>query len=288
MKTSLLLIKDKIDFDFDVTYKNKQGNWSKWHKISEWYSLHDFDPNYRQIFPNEIVLETDLNKDSNFSIMKQIINILNKNNISYVVFFSGNKSYHVHVFFSDLSNFCDELRTKLKKKWCEVLFKDKDFFGLIDSSNFGKRSLILIPDAINPKTGQKKSLVCNSVHTDLNVLSGEVVSSVSFSCVLKKFDKFTGAPDFCGACELALREKFPEGCRHNNLSVNVVPYLSQFNNYEELKEKYLFIQFGGSRVNDLKGWEDKKSSFNCKQLQLYMKSIGKGLVCDLCLLEGII
>jgi hypothetical protein len=288
LKETLHNIKSNLGKSFVVAYKNKQGNWSRWLELDDWYSKFDYDPNYRQILPNEIVVETDLSREENEVIANKIIKILNKNNFSYLNYFTGNKSYHIHLFFDDLNNFEDRKRTFLKKEWLKYYFDKEDYFVLIDSTNFGARSLIQIPGSVNQKTGKTKSLIESSSKSSLNLMPADIIRKSMKIGGFKFKNKHSNAPDFCGACELALREKFPAGNRHHAVSANIVPYLKQFKNYDDLKKKYLQTQFDGKRERDLKGWEDKDSSFNCPQLQTYMREHKKGKICDLCLLEGII
>ena len=79
---------------------------SKWKTQEEWDLK--VPPNYRQRLPNEIVLETDYEKPRiNKEVIEKASSVLKHNKISHQIWFSGNKSYHLNIYFD---------------KWLTILF----------------------------------------------------------------------------------------------------------------------------------------------------------------------
>lgn len=86
-------------------FKTKDGTiaCTKWLHPNEWAKQHKSQPNYRSVFPNEIVLETDFPlKETNWLVAQTIMQKLREQGYGYRCYFSGNKSFHIHLFFKNL------------------------------------------------------------------------------------------------------------------------------------------------------------------------------------------
>jgi len=103
-------------------YKNKScsNRFAKWY----WYSeIKDSNLvnliNNRTIFDIELVLDLD-NKYKFSDLIKQ----LNQDNLNYYAFHSGNKGYHIHLFFPELRDFSAITRKAIKIKLIERYSSD--------------------------------------------------------------------------------------------------------------------------------------------------------------------
>jgi hypothetical protein len=112
MDDALVKLSQRWNEDFFVAYKKKNGTWTKWHKLSEW--PFEFAPNYRQVLPCELVLESDLSREENRAIAEAINAGMRKKGIGFYCSFTGNKSYHNHSFWAELEDLTPEQRTKAK------------------------------------------------------------------------------------------------------------------------------------------------------------------------------
>ena len=81
----------------------KDPGCSKWLTWKEWKTTRVRLPNYRRVLPNEIVLETDFPKrETNKLVADKLMQILREKGYGYRCYFSGNKSYHIHLFFTNI------------------------------------------------------------------------------------------------------------------------------------------------------------------------------------------
>ena len=93
--------------EFWVQWREKKTD--KWHGWSTWLQWPDCKlmrkdlPNYRQTLWNEIVLETDFpTKEVNWEVAQKIMKHLQEQGYGYRCYFTGNKSYHIHLLFKNL------------------------------------------------------------------------------------------------------------------------------------------------------------------------------------------
>ena len=81
----------------------KCHSWSSWLLWIDWQICRQDFPNYRQTLWNEIVLETDYpEKETNWEVAQKIMEHLKKQGYGFKVYFTGNKSYHIHLLFKNL------------------------------------------------------------------------------------------------------------------------------------------------------------------------------------------
>jgi hypothetical protein len=86
-------------------FKIKDGSiaCTKWFEWKDWKQQRKNLPNYRQVLHNEIVLETYFpRKQENWETAQAIMKILREKNCAYRCWFSGNKSFHIHLLFTNM------------------------------------------------------------------------------------------------------------------------------------------------------------------------------------------
>lgn len=258
------------------------------------------EPNYRTVLKHEIVMESDLDIESNAKIAMRICKALKEKDYSFEDDFSGNKSHHIHIFFGEeLAALTDFYRTKAKNLFVEQF--PKDISDVIDRSNLTKKHMILIPGALHPKTNFPKKRIMWNRLGEINKFPEELIEqAIKIPEPKQDTSGLSYAPGKCLACEYALTNLIiqKEGLtRYENLSPNLAAYIRGKPNREELAKKYYTTQKkDGStdpitgetniKTSELECWDKKPSEFQCKQLNRYMNAIGLGNICDLCLLQG--
>lgn len=264
-------------------FKAKDGTitCTKWLSPSDWAKQHKTKPNYRSVLPNEIVLETDFPaKEINWLVAQKIMGLLRQQGYGYKCLFSGNKSFHVHLFFNA------ELSPKCKKLWIgatlgEVLAAD------IDESNCGKKHLIGIENTPHPKTGACKTLVCEHGNWQANTMPKKIIEAACKEPE-KTFSKnhTVSATKNCPFLNYCLENKIDLQNRqqNSNFSPNVFAY---FKGNEKLLQQLVETQQQENiTLARLNCWKQYRPEFNCKQVQKFAGSINKRAICDLCLLEA--
>jgi hypothetical protein len=260
--------------------------YSKWTPASEW-NWDTADPTDREIMKNEIVWETDFDITTNLNITEQLTSRLNSLDISYWVYFTGNKSYHIHFLINGLEKIDDgDYRKKLKIRISKNILGE-DLFSKLDDNNFNKKKMIRLEGSWNAKASKqvelflKKDFGNQESHT-INILKEaiEQLKKRELNEVKFKFNKSIEVVDspkvYCMLMEKALNEKFEEGNRHMNLCPNAVAIL----NAEQLKE---LARVQGMELSEFEGWKKKSPQFNCVQFRRYGATIGHKKICMECI-----
>lgn len=96
----LLSYQHELREPVNVVYHPDDDSW--WKRAE--FGSPEYDPtipyNHRTIFPSEIVIEYDEpDKRLNYKLAQRVIDELDRDGHSYSVWFSGNKSTHIHLFF---------------------------------------------------------------------------------------------------------------------------------------------------------------------------------------------
>lgn len=278
-------------------FQNGEFGWYEWQQVKDYLEKKPIitssgkekilNPNYRTTLKNEIVLETDLTKEENAKIAERIIRGLREKDYSFSCYFTGNKSYHIHLFFkSELSELNDFQRTKAKNIFVEQF--PKDISDLIDRSNLTKKHMILIPGALHLKTNNSKTLIASNIPEILNNFPEMLLEEAKKTPEPKQdLSGLSYAPGKCLACEYSLNNYISQLkglTRYENISPNLSAYIRGKKDRDELAQKYYSIQ--QKETSELECWDKKPSEFSCKQLSFYMNSIGLGKICDLCLING--
>ena len=264
--------------DFFISYKKKNGSWTKWYLLSEW--PFDFAPNYRQVLASELVLESDFSKEENKGIMNNVIDSMKEKEIGFYCSYTGNKSYHNHSFWNGLEDLEDKQRTKAKELLSEWICGEQ--YESIDPANFKPKRLILIHGAKHPKTSKKKTLYAAKRPEKINKVPEWIVEEAKKIEEKKYFDNgISFKPSSCPFIDYSLKNELPISDRNSNLVPNVVALLD-----ETGWEQCAMTQ--GKTFTEFENWAKRKPKFNCEQLRRYAKSIGKENICIKCLMEELL
>jgi len=259
-------------------------SYSSWTKASDWDWLIS-EPNDRQIMKNEIVIETDLDKTTNLQLTQLIQNKLITEEISYWIYFTGNKSYHTHFIISGLENIDDgKQRQKIKNKIAKTLFPNE--YKDIDKNNFFPKKLIRLEGSYNPKAKAIVSIYHKQLFLDSEKKTKELLLDVlskleqeDLTKTKTEYDNLTNQvitnKIYCMLMEDALKNKWPEGGRHMNLCPNAVSYLDN-KGLSKLSETQ------SMDLSEFLGWVKKNPQFNCPQFRRYGATIGKKDICKEC------
>jgi hypothetical protein len=276
LSSSLKKLSQRWETDFFVAYKRQDKSWTKWYPLSEW--SFEFDPNYRQILANELLIETDLTQEENKTISNKISDSMRKKDIGFYCSFTGNKSYHNHSFWNGLEKLEPKQRTKAKEllaEWiCEKQYED------IDPANLKPKRLILIHGAKHPKTGKEKVLYDNFNPEKINKVPEFIIEQAKQVTAPKSFggNQITFKPSSCPFIDYAIKNKLPISDRNSNLVPNVVALLDE-KGWEQCAnaQDKTYLEF--------ENWAKRNPKFNCSQLRAYAKTVGKGNICNKCLME---
>jgi hypothetical protein len=265
-------LKPVLNDNIWVAYCDK-GNWTKWHRLKDWKRYFPDKPYaHRQILPNEIVIESDFpTVQDNFEFAENICSVLKDKLISHSVWFSGNKSYHIHILFVQNSN------TEQKLAWVESII-GKENCSVIDKSNLNKKHLILAENAVNYKSGNRKTLLSHFGYW-LNLFP-EMESKVKQDKPIEWVLREPFIPEFgCPIIEFALNHKLPEGDRNQIIA----PNLMALNPNIDTIKKFCEVQgMNWSQVGDWIKSDKYCHTFNCKQLRNYAKKYNLEQLCIYC------
>lgn len=129
---------------------------------------HEKSYNHRSILPSEVVIEfddEDVNKNLLFA--EAVINNLRRDKIKFSLWFSGNKSYHIHFFVNTMN--AKNLRLL---KVVVMRYYSEGLEALPDLRLADNNHLIRAEYGVHEKTQKAKSLIKKTVHsTTINELS---------------------------------------------------------------------------------------------------------------------
>lgn len=273
--------------------KDKEYHYTSWIELSKWQERYPtITPNYRQVLSNEIVLEKDYpDKEQNKIDALKIIEVLKAKNLNFWCFFTGSKSYHIHILCDDLKVLEEELRPLAKKKIAQDIIGEELYKG-IDEANFGNKRLIQIEVAINPKTGIKAQLLdeCyTGKQPDIPELTSEertiklkrkMVEGVSWKRNL--------VPIVCPALELFFTKELKSTntnlTRHHWIAPSMSAYIRFRQDRDDLAKRYYVAQ--NKPAGELESWDYLQTYFSCHRVRQYMQDNNCGEVCAKCLMES--
>lgn len=190
---------------FKVAYELYGGKFWKYFiypsdEYDEWAgrASGDYEAEHREIFPDEIIIETDLtSKRQNMLFARRFCKRLGINRFSYFRWDSGNKSKHIQIFFPQLRRvYSSDKRKKLKElfiRWlcgckrnfpsCSYCDGDRKGNGIIDCPVVLKNidmqlcgnHMIRMEYSPHPKTGRRKRLEESYVFDEPNKLPIKVI-----------------------------------------------------------------------------------------------------------------
>ena len=221
--------------------------------------------NQRQIGITELILETDYPESgTNEYVARHISKSLCEKKISHSIWFSGNKSFHLHCNFSELEKYEYEARTRIRNLLAQNLTNEAIYRDL-DKNNFCDKRMIGAENKPHRHTGQLKTMV-SSFDFGTNKIPNNVLELFAIKNQLNvPFipKKFNGK---CKVCELYLVKSFPDGGRYQNVLPNFVSIMPHTVWEQAAKTKK-------QSISKFTGWATQQRNFNCGQLQKYSKSI---------------
>lgn len=251
----------------------------KWQRLSDWVSgekvpnsngeLIYLKPNQRQVFPDEIVVESDFeNPERNKHLANRVMKKLKDNKINYETWFTGSKSFHVHFWIRELLEWNDISRPLIKNALVEYLFSNK-ISKYIDSSNHWNKTLIQIEGTRNIKTGKPSEFVASYEKGKEFKIPDKVIEIARKRANTKKqlSDSKTELKVPCPLVSYALNHKLPSGNRNNILCKNASAILTeeqmiQLANVQDMPEKQVL------------GWKKRKWEYNVFEMIDYSEKIG--------------
>lgn len=146
-----------------VTFIDQLNNksWTAWKKYNECTQKEKETANLREIFPNEIVFDIE-NKD-----VENIKKRLSAWKFNYILFDSGSRGLHSHIFFYNLEEYIKDTRTSIRK----ILIKDFN----ADLSKASESTLIAMFSRPHFKTMKPKTLIESTYKDELQSLPQEAV-----------------------------------------------------------------------------------------------------------------
>lgn len=276
-----LFLSQRFPKEVDGKYSE---SYSSWTKASEWDWSISY-PNDRQIMLNEIVIETDLDKTKNLDLTQSMQNKLIIEGINYWIYFTGNKSYHIHFLVKGLENVEDgKQRQRIKNKIAQILFPYE--YEFIDKNNFFPKKLIRLEGSYNPKAKlfvelyhKQKFLDSETVTQNLLLKAIAELEKEDLAKTKNEYYNLTNQistnKTYCILMEDALKNKWPQGGRHMNLCPNAVAILDssdlvKLHNIQDMD------------MLEFEGWIKKNPQFNCVQFRRYGATIGKKDICKEC------
>jgi len=165
---------NKYDAPFHTRYKvGKRGDWNKWllYPSKDYTDFHkDYTtPNHRIVFSDEVVIESDLeNKKANRMYMDAVMERMNIYDVEGAMYTSGNKSCHIHLWFSELNDL--DVDDRKEMKWLLVKFfckrkVDGRLKGFTQKAKvdkelvYSKRHMIRLENGIHEKTSKTKNYI---------------------------------------------------------------------------------------------------------------------------------
>lgn len=250
---------DKYKFNFRTQCWNTDGP-QPWcdYKNAEWDSyIKEYGfVNNRERFQDEIIFDIDVDSDTlpnseqtlrAKKVTDEIIKRLTEQNYEFTAWQSGGKGYHIHIFFSELSNCTKSQRDYLKKLFIKKIGPD-----LLDSSDdkahicSGKAILIQLEQAVHRKGGRKTIYTWNETK-EPNKLPNDVLrayesrkiefkkhNSINLFVDAPKAIKFLEEEDFAKVKDGRARALFVLACYYSHFMTpeQLVKHLEKWNYYQ--------------------------------------------------------
>jgi hypothetical protein len=135
-------MKIKIEDDMRVTYRNNLTgkHWEKWKLWGDCTNEEKELINLRELRKDELVIDDDNNQ------YDKIISLIEKDNYSEYIVIEANKGNHIHLFFDNISDLDEDVRTEIRR----ILIKR--YLG--DESKASERGVISIEERPHFKTNK--------------------------------------------------------------------------------------------------------------------------------------
>lgn len=148
------------DFFMQILYKKPDGKTiASYRKKYIEIALYQFDEELKEKFLNEVNNRSILGKEvvidiDDPSIIEDSMRKIKKDKLNFMLYKTGSKGYHIHLFFPDLP-YKDEEDKNNMVEWRNVLIKryGGDMMKIYDNS------MIALEDTPHWKTGRKKKII---------------------------------------------------------------------------------------------------------------------------------
>lgn len=155
----------------------KKEDWTKWLPEQEFKKRYpDREPNYRTVYPDEVIHETDYPKAStNKECSLKMAELMEQAGYSGEVWYTGNKSYPIHSRWENLPT--DKETRKRTIKLLTEKIAGPELAGSFDPANWDPRRLIGMENRPSRITGKNKELVKKFGTGKINVIPGNILES---------------------------------------------------------------------------------------------------------------
>lgn len=262
--------------EVEVTYINKITNeaWPKWKKYKECEPKERLLINLRQIFPNEILL--DLEEVSQLENVKKKLDEMKMN---YLVYKTGSRGYHIHLFFNNIAFLSKERRNEIRKIFIKM-------FGA-DETKASENTLIAIEGRPHFKTMNEKILI--EEKPGENVLDSNIIQEA-----IKRLDNFKEkklAPDVLfndyhkndPFFNYVKTHPIPDSMGRNNIvfpniAIGLVKEGLNEQQIEEVMKPIIQTNFPGKTYAEFRGWVKKAltgeiDTYNTIQLNKWFQNL---------------
>lgn len=280
----------KLAYAFgESKYKNPWGEQDQFNY--ECYDGRIRPANMRARLHNECVLEIDdMPVTVILKTMKHYGEILEQNNTCYQLWYGGNKSYYIQIYF-DVSLTKEMIIAWLKTIFTETQFNDFDPVSwnptrLIGMEGMPHRHGLKLKSEIQIFPEKLEDWFVNEYPKDLlvKIKKEEAKRKEIFKDYVPK--KFTGK---CGFLDVYMKHKFSKGKGgHTDVVPNFVIALPDKKLWQKAattqgKELYEFESWS----KDIKNWNEthdktKQKVFKCHEVRSFSEKNGYKKVCDVC------
>lgn len=271
--------------DTRITFINKLTNtfWPHWKKYNECTQEEQKIANLRELFPNEIVIDIDNNKDYELVISKLT-------NYNYYSYNTGSRGFHISLFFNNITFFSDEQRTEIRKTFIKNLGLPDEFLHKIS-----EKTALAMENRHHFKTGNIKKLIAEV--PGINVLDYDIIQRALLNIesrekkIQKKeidFINYHEADPFFNFIKTNILQ---EGTSRNNIIFKNVAIALVKEGLKESEIKELMIpivekNFPGKAISEFMGWVKKAfnneiNDYNLIEINNWGKIIAKKEFYDL-------
>jgi len=291
--------------DFHVSFKIGR----KWELYSETIDKWTFLPiNHREVFPQEIVFDFDLNNQEKLTYYyKRIVVKLKKHNLKFYAFTTGGKGIHIHILFPEILKHDIKDRPLLKKSIIDYFFRDSkgNSFSHLAKVDYQlcSRHLVRAEFGLHEKTRKYKEPLYeftplikedNKIPSGAlelfkeelkpkksrkGILSSTGIKQVAFPCIQYLLSQdFAGNNDGRKRALIMLCSYF-----YSNLGKKGFSIIVEWNDYK--LNGYFSEEQLNSKWDSMKKMVDGGKRFGCTSMKYLLNEFGRQIeVCEKCVL----
>jgi len=264
-----IFLKKKIEFmknlyekhgDYEIT-TCLNGVWQKWKKYSACSEEEIRNANLRSVLNCEIVLDVDMPEK-----LDEILKKLDKENLSYTLWDTGSRGYHISLFFEELNDYNEIKRTKIKEAFILNHFSDpakksgRNLIALEYSLHFkgtGKIKTLLKEEirGKNKLSDEYKNIVTDEKMEENNKLNKELTEK------LKEYKINEEILEKDQILNYVLNNVIPDGFQRNNILLKnlAIAFYQAGMNEDDVRDigRRIIANMPGKNINELLGWYKK-------------------------------